>query len=179
MLTIYGDFNCPFSALANVRADALLTAGHELEWRAVQHDVTIPSAGDRVDGELEITLEDEIARILELAERDSGLALGVPPIRPNTWLPSAYFAARVDEAHQLRRRLFAALWADGRDIGNPAVLRELGASTCDADRAHVWQGQFDALPRPVTPTLVLPDGSVSRGLGALSRLAELAATTSA
>ena len=26
-LTIYGDFNCPFSALASVRADVLLAAG--------------------------------------------------------------------------------------------------------------------------------------------------------
>lgn len=175
MLTIYGDFNCPFSALASLRADVLVAGGINVEWRAVQHDVTIPARGERVNGELAIILADEISRILELAERDIGLRLAVPPTRPNTSLPSAYFAARGDDAHALRRRLFTALWAEGRDIGDPAVLRELGAATCDADQARAWQEQFDALPRPVTPTLVEVDGSASRGLGALSRLAELAA----
>ena len=42
-LTIYGDFNCPFSALASARADVLLAAGgHEIDWRAIQHDTGDP-----------------------------------------------------------------------------------------------------------------------------------------
>lgn len=36
-----------------------------------------------------------------------------------------------------------------------------------------WQDAFEALPRPITPTLVLADGKLSRGLGALTRLIEL------
>ena len=36
-----------------------------------------------------------------------------------------------------------------------------------------WQDAFEALPRPITPTLFLTDGYVSRGLGALTRLIEL------
>ena len=47
----------------------------------------------------------------------------------------------------------------------------------DDDVARRWQDEFEALPRPITPTLVLPDGSVSRGLGALARLAEFVAAT--
>ena len=51
-LTIYGDFNCPFSALASVRADVLIAAGgYEVEWRAVQHDTAIPVAGEPVGGD--------------------------------------------------------------------------------------------------------------------------------
>jgi hypothetical protein len=38
--------------------------------------------------------------------------------------------------------------------------------------------QQDALPRPTTPTLVLEDGYVSRGLGALTRLARLVPVSS-
>jgi hypothetical protein len=36
-LTIYGDFNCPFSALASARADVLLAAdAYAIDWRAIQ-----------------------------------------------------------------------------------------------------------------------------------------------
>ena len=52
MLTIYGDFNCPFSALASVRADVLLAAdAYEIDWRAIQHDTAIPTAGEAVEGD--------------------------------------------------------------------------------------------------------------------------------
>ena len=52
-LTIYGDFNCPFSALASARADVLLAAGgYEIDWRAIQHDTTIPAAGEPVVGDM-------------------------------------------------------------------------------------------------------------------------------
>ncbi len=38
-LTVYGDFNCPYSYLASQRVDALARSGRaEVEWRAVEHD---------------------------------------------------------------------------------------------------------------------------------------------
>src|SRR5688572_27898256 len=163
MLTIYGDFNCPFSALASARADMLLAAGvDEIDWRAIQHDPSIPAAGEAVDCDTAAMLATEVATILELSRDDVRLRLAVPPVRPNTAAPSAAFAAAGDGADELRRRLFAAVWIEGSNVGLPAELVRLGAAGHDDAVARRWQEEFDALPRPVTPTLVLPDGTVSR-----------------
>jgi hypothetical protein len=101
----------------------------------------------------------------------------IPPVRSNTAAACAAFAAAGDEADRFRRRLFAAVWAEGRNLGNPADLDSLGGVGRDDITARQWQDDFEALPRPITPTLVLPDGYISRGLGALARLAELVAAT--
>jgi 2-hydroxychromene-2-carboxylate isomerase len=177
-LTIYGDFNCPFSALASVRADLLLAAGgHEIEWRAVQHDTAIPAVGEPVEGDTFAELEAEVAKIRELSADDVHLELTVPPVRSNTAAASAALAGAGDDAVLLRRRLFAAVWAEGRNLGDPAELARLDAAGRDETVAHQWQTEFEALSKPVTPSLVLPDGYVSRGLGALARLADLVAAT--
>jgi hypothetical protein len=177
-LTIYGDFNCPFSALASVRADVLLTTAdaYEIDWRAVQHDTGIPPAGEAVDGDTAVGLADEVATIADLSDHDVRLHLVVPPVRSNTAAACAALAAAGD-VDLLRRRLFAAVWAEGRNLGDPAEVDRLGGVDRDDVTARRWQDEFEALPQPITPTLVLPDGYISRGLGALARLAELVAAT--
>jgi 2-hydroxychromene-2-carboxylate isomerase len=177
-LIIYGDFNCPFSALASVRADALraTAANYEIDWRAVQHDRAIPTAGEPVGGDTAAALAAEVTKILELSD-DVHLQLVVPPVRSNTAAASAALAAAGEGADRLRRRLFAAVWAEGRNLGDPAELEHVGAAGRDDLVAGRWQEEFEALPRPVTPTLVRPDGYVSRGLGALIRLGDLVAAT--
>src|SRR5215218_5483841 len=98
-LTIYGDFNCPFSALASVRADLLLAAGgYEIDWRAVQHDTRIPAAGEPVEGDTAGELEDEVTAILDASKQDVHLRLLVPPIRSNTAAASAGYAAAEGDA---------------------------------------------------------------------------------
>jgi predicted DsbA family dithiol-disulfide isomerase len=176
-LTIYGDFNCPFSALASTRADVLLVSRtHEIDWRAVQHNTAIPAAGEAVEGDSAAGLAAEVATIAELSKDDMRLRLLVPSVRSNTAAASGALAAASDDAHRLRRRLFAAVWSEGRNVGDSAELVRLGAVARDDAIAGRWQAEFEALPRPVTPTLVLPDGYISRGLGALARLAEFVAT---
>ena len=172
-LTIYGDFNCPFSALASDRADVLLARRFEIDWRAVQHDVEIAAGGEIVDGDFAVELAAEVASVMELGEHDVGFRLVTPPVRSNTAAACATFAATRDDRDGLRRRLFAAVWSEGRNVGERSQLKRLGASAHDTVTARDWQTEFDALPRPVVPTLVLPDGYVSRGLGALARLAEM------
>jgi predicted DsbA family dithiol-disulfide isomerase len=175
-LLVYGDFNCPFSALASARVDVVLgRLGTRVEWRAVQHDASIPAAGEPVTDEMAASLEREVATILDLSERDRRLHLVVPRVRSNTAIASAALAGAGDDTDRLRRRLFAAVWAEGRDIGDPGELRRLGAKERDVDRARQWQAEFDALPQRVTPTLVLPDGDISPGIDGLARLAELGA----
>jgi hypothetical protein len=48
------------------------------------------------------------------------------------------------------------------------------ATSGEGPVAAGWREEWLGLGRPVVPMLVLPDGYVSRGLGALSRLAALA-----
>jgi predicted DsbA family dithiol-disulfide isomerase len=175
-LTIYGDFNCPFSALASARADVLLAGdAYEIDWRAVQHDPAIPANGEPVESDTATELAAEVATILDLSEHDVRLHLVVPAVRANTAVSSAAFAAAVEDADGLRRRLFAAVWAEGRNLGDPAELDRLGAVDRDVAIARRWQSEYEALPQPITPTLVLSDGYIARGLGALARLAALVA----
>jgi predicted DsbA family dithiol-disulfide isomerase len=175
-LLVYGDFNCPFSALASARVDVLLDrTSARIEWRAVQHDTAIPAAGEPVTSEMAASLEREVETIRDLSETDLCLHLTAPRVRSNTALASVALAGAGDDADGLRRRLFAAVWAEGRDISGPAELRRLGANERDLDRARRWQAEFEALPQRVTPTLVAPAGDISSGLDALARLASLAA----
>ena len=84
-LTIYGDFNCPFSALASARADLLLEAAHhEVDWLAIQHDTAIPTIGEPTNGAVAVELNREVAEVLELSNYDLRLHLLVPPVRANT-----------------------------------------------------------------------------------------------
>lgn len=63
-LVIYGDFNCPFSALASDRAARLEGTGRVIvEWRAVEHDPSIPAEGRPVDRAVRAGLEREIGMI--------------------------------------------------------------------------------------------------------------------
>jgi predicted DsbA family dithiol-disulfide isomerase len=174
-LTLYGDFNCPFSALASARVAVLQASGrHRIEWRAVQHDAAIPLAGELVAGEVARALATEVAKVEDLSAADLRLQLTVPSVRSNTALASEAFAAAGTDAHPLRERLFAAVWADSRNLGDPVELRRIGAAGRNDKLAREWQERFDALPLPMTPTLVLSTGEVLPGLDALARLADLA-----
>ena len=176
-LVIYGDFNCPYSCLASARAKALAERGiAAVEWRAVEHDQSIPAPSEPVDGDLAEMLDREVAEVRSLLGTGEAFPMRRPPIRPNSAAAVAAFAAAPRErSSEVRQRLFGALWFDGRDIGDRAVLDDLGANAeLDAPRVAMWREGWLALERRVVPMLVLPDGYVSRGLGALRRLADLA-----
>ena len=50
-LVLYGNFNCPSSYVASLLTDTLTKAGvTSVEWRAVEHDRTIPVQGRSVVG---------------------------------------------------------------------------------------------------------------------------------
>lgn len=179
MYVVYGDFNCPYSCLASARADILRDREvAEVQWRAVEHDPALPQPSEPVQGALMATLDREVGEVQGMLRPGESFPIRRPPVHPNTARAVAAFAAASDEgAHDLRRRLFAALWFDGRDTGDPTVVRELGGDTAGVavPRVSTWRDAWLALERPLVPMLVLPNGYVSRGLGALARLADLAA----
>lgn len=63
-LIVYGDFNCPFSALASARVSRLERIGAvRVDWRAVEHAPNLPPAGIEVAGELASELQRELEQI--------------------------------------------------------------------------------------------------------------------
>ena len=174
-LIVYGDFNCPFSALASARARVLELRGDaRVDWRAVEHAPDIPPEGNPVTGAVGDELAGELDQIRGLLVAGEPDPLALPPVLPNTNRATAAFAATPEaDRPALRSRLFGALWSDGTDLGDADELAALGLSASDPATAAGWRDEWLALERRLVPMMILPDGYVSRGLGALARLADL------
>ena len=115
---MYGDFNCPFSALASARVSRLERLGAvHVDWRAVEHAPDIPPAGIELTGELASELERELEQIRGLLSVDEPDRLTLPARQPNTRLATAAYAATpTSDRPAMRDRLFAAHWSEGADL---------------------------------------------------------------
>jgi 2-hydroxychromene-2-carboxylate isomerase len=175
-LVIYGSFNCPYSFLASRRADHLVELGvASVEWRAVVHDTDVPPEGLPVSGELAETFDRELEEIRDLLRVGESYPATRPTVQPNTTLAVAgYSTVTGVAADRLRVAVFDAFWVKGLDIGDASVLGELGCPTGPSSvTMQWWHDEWLGFDRPMVPMVVLPEGTVSRGLGALKRLAEL------
>lgn len=175
-LVMYGDFNCPYSALASRRAARLEQRGElTVDWRSVEHDPSIPGEGELMTDDNRQSLERELDQIRDLLADGEPDVLRAPPERANTSLVTQAYAAKPALVRAvLREQVFAAYWQDGEDLTDPGVVRRVCGDGDDPLIAARWRGEWLALPRPIVPVLVMPDGYVSRGLGALDRLARFA-----
>jgi hypothetical protein len=177
-LLIYGDFNCPFSALASARAAELEQRGDMIvEWQAVAHDTTVPRRGEAVTAERRADFERELAQVRELLAPGEADRLLVPTRRVDTTaVTDGYAACPPAERAVLRQRLFAAYWERGENIGDPTVVRSLCGHRREEALAASWRRDWLRQSKePIVPMMVLPDGYVSRGLGVLARLRTLVA----
>jgi hypothetical protein len=176
---IYGDFNCPFSALASSRADRLVRAGTAtVDWRAVEHDPDIPPPGIDVVGDVAVEIDREIDQVRELVAAGEPFELHRPAVRSNTHAAvDAYAAAEPGRRAALRAELFDACWRRGETL-DAGLLAGLGCepSPSSSEVVATWRDEWLGTGRPIVPLMVLPDGYVSRGLGALSRQADLLGT---
>jgi 2-hydroxychromene-2-carboxylate isomerase len=138
VIAIYGDFNCPFSFLASLRADRFVAAGEQIDWRAVEHAKELPFPGPRLD-ETEATKELEAVR--QLLNAGEEFAAAAPSVLPNTAAANAGYAEAVGcgVGDEVRRLLFEAYWTRGVDIGSVEVLRTLLA-------APIRRGHSPAFP---------------------------------
>jgi 2-hydroxychromene-2-carboxylate isomerase len=126
-VVVYGDFNCPYSYLASQRADRLARDGIAgIDWRAVEHDRGLaltgtPSEADRG------TWDKELAEVAALALPGERVPAAPPPVISNTQAAVAAYAEAVSDgiADELRRRLFGAVWAEGRHISSAYEVRRL------------------------------------------------------
>ena len=142
---IYGDFNCARSYLASLRADLLILDGTaQIDWRAVEHDRGLAVTGTRSE-------TGRAAWDRELAEAGA-LALpgervpAAPPVVSNTQAAVAAYAEAVSDGVQdeLRRRLFGAIWAEGRHLSSAYEVRRVITGI-------MWPAD------PVLPRLLSPD----------------------
>ncbi len=172
-LIIYGDFNCPFSALANYRSRRLVDRGRaEVQWRAIEHAPHIAADGEPLDGDARLELEREMQAIAELIRYGERWVPSLPARRSNTRLATEGVAALAMDARPAAvDAIFRAYWIEGTDISGSDQLRPLGVSTTEPVVASQWRDEWLAMPQPIVPAMVLPDGYVSRGFGVLDRLA--------
>ncbi|MBP9053715.1 MAG: hypothetical protein KBF94_13955, partial [Ilumatobacteraceae bacterium] len=147
----------------------------DVDWRADEHAPDIPSQGLDLIGDQRDELRGELDQIRSLLTDGEANQLTLPAIQSNTRRATlAYAATPTVDRPRLRQRLFAAYWMHQADLADPETLLSLGAINEDEPTASRWQDEWLALPRPIVPVIVLPDGYVSRGLGALARLVQLA-----
>ncbi|MCZ7532142.1 MAG: DsbA family protein [Acidimicrobiia bacterium] len=175
-LIIFGDFNCPYSALASHRAGTLERSGETVvDWRGVQHLPDQPLGGKPVTGDIADMYTREVEQIRSLLLTTEEFPLKVPPVQPNTGLAIAGLAlTETQERSSIRERIFEAFWLEGRDIGDPDILAELevpSSANLPTEMTR-WQQQWESFDNRMIPMLELPDGYVSKGLGALKRLAD-------
>jgi hypothetical protein len=126
-LTVYGDFNCPYSYLASQRADQLIRGGMaQVDWRAVEHDRRLALTGTS-SAAGRGTWERELAEVAALALPGEHAPAAPPPVVSNTRAAVAAYAEAVSDeiADELRRRLFRAIWAEGRHLSSAYEVRRL------------------------------------------------------
>ncbi len=174
-LVLYGSFNCPYSFLASLRADRLVTCGEAaVDWWAVVHDPDVPLGGIPVAGELATMFDRELDEIRGLLGNGESYPARRPQIQPNTTAAVAGYATlHGDDADHLRRLLFSAFWGHSADIGDSAILTSLGCPTTPPGATmRRWAGEWQRIEHTAVPLIILPDGTVRRGLEALGHLAD-------
>lgn len=188
-IVVYGDFNCPFSALAAERSARLERAGlARVDWRCVEHDPSIGPNEYPLTGAHHDQYAAEIEHVRSLAVDGEADAFRVPSRRLNTRdLNHTYASADTGRRASLRQALFAAYWIHDLDVTDDAVLESLiddvpptpsadpGSSRSDVAEFFVrtWSAEWHDIGRGTVPVVLTDDGTVARGLDALDLLAGL------
>jgi DSBA-like thioredoxin domain len=156
-LVIYGDFNCPWSDLALRRAELLTVDGFAVEWRAVEHDPTVPGRPAPPPDARSDALREELLRVrqhlLPSEEMPGAPPRFVPRTKPAVSGYAEAYGAGV--AREAARLLLDGYWAHGLDIGDPILVRTLlvdvmraGASA--SEPVHVWGYAVTRTGTPIT-----------------------------
>ncbi|TDT15644.1 putative DsbA family dithiol-disulfide isomerase [Ilumatobacter fluminis] len=191
-LVVYGDFNCPYSALASERAARLEQHGAaRVEWRCVEHDPSIGPDEFPMTGAHHDQYATEIEHVRALSSDGEADGFRVPSRRLNTRdINHTYASADSVRRAGLRQTLFAAYWIRDLDVTDDAVIESLVAdvpsslsddeSSSRSDVAEffvrTWTAEWREVGRGTVPVVVTDAGTVARGLDALELLSELGRT---
>ncbi len=124
---VYSDLNCPFCFVMNERLWAL-GAALDVLWVGVEHEPHLAFGRAATEAEQQ-QLAEEVRLI---GQRAPEIVVKCPPFRSSTRLALALVAQvteeDLEEAAELRTRLYRALWREGLDISDPAVLAAMLSS---------------------------------------------------
>ena len=144
VIDVVSDVVCPWCFLGKRRLDAAIaqTGGAQVRWRPFQLDPTIPAGGLERKAYMSAKFRDEArlaeahARLTALGEQ-AGIAFDFEAIRlaPNTLDAHRLirFASEAGKGDEVVERLFSAYFERGQDIGDRAVLAEIGAGLDDIE----------------------------------------------
>lgn len=123
MITLFHDVTDPASAIAVRRYTRLAREGLDISFEgfeAVGVDVAVPA---------DLGL---LARVDDLAETaaEEGLVLRRPTVLPPTGLAHVLLAhaEQTPRSHVVREAVYAAYWADGRDVADQSVLVDVATA---------------------------------------------------
>ena len=160
-ITVWSDYVCPFCYLEEPVLERIreeFGAQVETDWRAFELRPepvpTLPPDGDYLHRVWN-------ASVYPMAER-RGMTLRLPPVQPRSRraLEAAEFAREHGRFDAMHHALFRAFFEDGRDLGDTAVLLEVGASVgldTEALRRALEEGRYTAW--------VVEDERLARELG--------------
>ena len=139
-LVVYSDYVCPFCYLGKAAMEQYLDESDDppaVEWHlydlrgykrspdgSIDHDVD-----DGKDDDYFADVRENVAKLKDEYDVDMTLDFSLEVDSWNAQQVALYVREELgeDEFLQLHERLFDALWQDGRDIGDPDVLRGIAA----------------------------------------------------
>ncbi len=187
---LYVDLTSPWAYLAHLRLDGTTGSAPAPRWRVVQARTGRPVAGLRGPGPEADRVREELEAARAEALDGEELPHDIPSVLPHPRAVAAAYAEGVDlgRGPQVRAALLHAYWVEGRDVGDPEVLRRVlppvlvdDRHVCDGDPRrefgyvvsparepltdaayHLlrrWQRRWVGLGRPGPVALVRPDGT--------------------
>jgi hypothetical protein len=194
------DLTSPWAYLVHLRLNGH-GGGPSPAWWAVRGASSVPLTGLRAPGPDRERVREELAAVRGLAQEGDDIPDDVPAVVPHPRPVTAAYAEGVElgRGTEVLDVLLRAYWLDGRDIGDPEVLRRLlppvlvqPGTLCTGDprrewgyvvssareplsdgayhRLERWQQRWLDLGRPGPLTLVDADGGLTRTEGVLTAL---------
>lgn len=146
LASVFSDYICPFCYIGDLRL-ARLREHFDLKinWMLVEIHPETPPQGTPVSalGYSSERWQQMMTSLQQLADEEQ-VILRQPPVNANSrkalQLAEAAKQAGAEVFYRLHRRLFEAYFADGLNIGDEAVLRQLAAESGlnDSQIGHAW-----------------------------------------
>jgi len=165
-IDFYFDFSSPYSYLASEMIDELATRyGRSVKWRPILLGAAFQKSG--LPLLVTVPLKGEYSlRDFDRSARFYGIPFKFPakfPLATHTAARGYYWLHGEDcgQARAFAHAVFRAYWIDGRDVSDPAVVKEIAAGQgIDGDALAAAAGTPEIKERLKTET----DGAIAKGM---------------
>lgn len=171
--TVYADLNCPFCYALH---EQLYRYGllNQVDWRLVEHAPEIGIYNKSAESQAELASEVFVVR-----SRAPGVDVALPKFRSDSRFASLCVIEAqqhdLTKAIELRRRLYRALWVEGKDIADVSVIYDCLKATALPTELDITEAQENQLTDWQTawetgnfnlriPVICAQDGRTSLGL---------------